>query len=127
MTKKELMATGLRVQPSHDKTQMRVEFSDDAGNIVAAIIPAEAAPLLLRQVHDGIVSTQQATSVTPASMSQLMLGQQFHLDGHTVRRQQDGGIVLTAFLRIENRVVTLPMEFSEEEARDIAARSLGLK
>ncbi len=94
-------------------------FQNQAGERRPVTLPRSKIPLLLSLLQ----SRTEAGSATPIRPGSLFVGQRFALQGYHVSRNPDQSAQIIFYVRLpdeNDRGVTVPLDLSPEEARELA-------
>jgi hypothetical protein len=96
-----------------DGRQVKLVFRSDDGDSREIVVDRQWLPQLITQLQRRIAPGQ----AVPINKDSLDIGQTFALQGYQVRRNADGGAILTLFVDLpdQGRVVTIPLDFSSKD------------
>jgi hypothetical protein len=100
-------------------TKVRITFRRDSGASREVILPREALP----QLVELLISKIESGPLVRIDQGSLRPGQTFVVQGLRVQKISDGSqlLTLTAFLPDQGRSVTIPLELSAKDARELIA------
>jgi hypothetical protein len=113
MTDDPFQVDACDVQRHVDGIHIRLNFVQDSGESRAVVLRREKLPQLVAALQGEIVSG----SVVPIDQGSLQIGANYQMEGHQIRKLQDGSAVLTLFVKMldQSRTVTLALELTPSD------------